>query len=127
MSRTIQSYFSTKSHAEAVKSSLAAYETESLEIGELANPYDEDEAVAVIVPIPGTATSTASGVSGSPAGTPGMTTGVLGANISGNHAESIPGTGKNLQGMRYVLSVKVKEEDYNEVVNIIYRNMGKIA
>ncbi|HEY0829110.1 MAG TPA: hypothetical protein VGE40_13505 [Bacilli bacterium] len=109
MSRSIQAYFPTENEAEAVKTLLQTYETQTLEVSALdgGNGYGAD-GVPLIVPF---AASNMTGTSGT-----GMFNGVGAVNDYD----------KSIDNMRYVLSAKVKDEDYETIVDVIHDNKGKI-
>ncbi|MBP1991416.1 hypothetical protein [Paenibacillus eucommiae] len=124
MSKPIQAYFSTESDAESARISLMIFNIDLLEVGELGD--GRPEGVRFVVPIiagsgSGIATGTGMGTLGADAGAVGTaasTTPVVG-DLDKN--EPI-----DYDKLRYVLSGKVREQDYPEIVRIIHRNKGHV-
>ncbi len=118
MTRPIQAYFPTESGAEAVKTFLQTYKTQRLEVSVLGgdNGFGTD-GVPFMVPfvtdnVMGTSgTGTFNGIGAAPLAVNGF--------INNDDDQSI-------DNMRYVLSAKVMDEDYETVVDVIHDNKGKI-
>jgi len=96
MLKSIQAYFPTESDEEAVRTSLISYETEMMEVSSLG---DIEE-------------------------------GHSDANQSAdNSVFAAMGNGGNKSGhksMKYVLSTKVKEEDYEAIMEVIHQGHGEL-
>ncbi|NHN30862.1 hypothetical protein [Paenibacillus agricola] len=118
MSKHIQAYFHTENEAEHVRILLQTYNIEALEVGKLDDGYQGDR--RVIVPVFGVGSDTTSGT-----GVTGNETGVAPAAVMGG----VDDDDLDMDGHRnlhYVLSVKVQEEDYEEIRNLIRRNSGHV-
>lgn len=96
MLKSIQAYFPTESDAEAVKTSLISYETEMMEVSSLG---DTEE--------------------GHPDANQSDDTSVIGVMVNG-------GNQSDHKSMKYVLSTKVKEEDYEAIMEVIHQGHGKL-
>lgn len=142
MTKRIQAYFKTEDEAEGARTSLQVYATEQLEVGELETGVGRDKHILLpFVPNNG-GTGTTSGTGGlgvagvgTPQGVPIVPVitdndrgEVASADINGNreggilNAEDV--SSADLDDLRYVLSCKVNDEEYNDVVNKIRQNGG---
>ncbi|NGZ73698.1 hypothetical protein [Saccharibacillus alkalitolerans] len=146
MSKHIQAYFKTESEAEGARMSLMTFNTEQLEVGELQGGvgYGNDgngggRVVVPLVPLSGT---TNAGFNGGAA--------VGGGSTIGEHAVPVPAhresgdlggqpideddlddnyenaSDDDLKDLTHTLSVKVKDEDFRDVVRKIRRNHGYV-
>ncbi|WP_211747558.1 hypothetical protein [Paenibacillus sp. Marseille-Q4541] len=141
MTKMIQAYFRTEDEAEGARTSLQVYATEQLEVGALESNIGRENRILIpFVPnntVGGTGTSGGAGVAGmgTVQGTPVVPIitdnerdEVAAADINGNreggilNAEGI--SSDDLDDLHYVLSCKVKEDEYNDVVNKIRQNGG---
>lgn len=142
MSKRIQAYFRTENEAEGARTSLQVYATEQLEVGALESGVGREKHILLpFVPNNG-GSGTASGTGGVGVAGAGSAQGVpivpvitnddrgevASADINGNreggilNAEDV--SSADLDDLRYVLSCKVKDEEYNDVVNKIRQNGG---
>lgn len=149
MSKHIQAYFKTESEAEGARMSLMTFTTEQLEVGELqggvgygGNNGGTGRVVVPLVPLSGT---TNAGFNGGAVGS-----GSAGSMI-GDQAVPVPAhsesgdiggqpidkkdvaednyddaSDKDLRDLSYTLSVKVKDEDYKDVVRKLRNNNGYV-
>ncbi|WIV18437.1 hypothetical protein QPK24_18905 [Paenibacillus polygoni] len=145
MSKRIQAYFRTEDEAEGARTSLQVYATEQLEVGALESAIGRER--HILLPfVPNSAGSgAASGTGGvGVTGTGGSAQGlpivpvitdedpkeVVSADVNGNreggilNAEDV--SSADLGDLRYVLSCKVNDEEYNDVVNKIRQNGGYV-
>ncbi|WP_431087335.1 hypothetical protein [Paenibacillus sp. 8b26] len=153
MAKQIQAYFRTEDEAEGARASLQVYRTEHLEVGALDDALGRDTRVLIpLVPYNNTGAASMSGAAG--AAIPAA--GVYGENIipevengeagrgparrdlnedrSGTtdhdtgllHATDVYINGDQDE-LRYVLSAKVNDADYDEVVHKLRSNRGYIA
>jgi hypothetical protein len=118
MSKPVQAYFNTESEAEDAKILLQTLAVDMLEIGETGDEYLNG--VRFIVPFFAS--------EGTLGGTGAMNTG---AGVAVTNTTPIVGdldTNKreNLDNLRYVLSGKVRNEDFDEAVTMIQRNNGHV-
>lgn len=132
MSKMIQAYFRTEDDAEGARTSLLAYKTEQLEVGALQEGLSSRAHLLVpIVPW------TTNGDGGS-AGTNGFFGGgpVVGVRpprdtlpndaaadhepVTADAADEL--TDSDYDGLRYVLSAQVQDEDYEEIVQKLREN-----
>ena len=130
MSKLIQAYFRTEDEAEGARTTLMTYHTEQLEVGALQGGIDRG--VNVLVPLIPWGT-------GAGTGTPGTgnigTVGAHGAVIStrspvsddsglsdDDFVETDDWKDSDFDELRYVLSVKVNDEDYEEIVQKLRKN-----
>lgn len=115
MTQSIQAYFRTENDAEDVRILLQKYDTEWLEIGELLGEGGVD---SLTVPL-------AAGIQPDGSGSTGAVT------LAGSSAGLDPLFGASLDDeadrYHYVLSVQVKDEDYDEVVQVIESNKGYVS
>jgi len=117
MLKSIQAYFPTENEAESVKTSLQSYETDTVEVSRLGDTHEKEALEAsrdTEVRIFGVSNNNTSGAAGSGIGNRGNIV-LAGENDPNNHNSD-----------KYVLSVKVKEEDYDAILEIIHENQGKL-
>lgn len=133
MSKLIQAYFRTEDDAEGARTSLLAYNTEQLEVGALQEGISSR--TNLLVPLVPWTTNTGGGGSSA-------TTGVFGGgpvmgvaplrdtSPTGAATDQEPATadavddlmGNDNDELRYVLSAKVQDEDYEEIVQKLREN-----
>jgi hypothetical protein len=118
MFKPIQAYFNTESEAEDAKILLQTLAADMLEVGETGDEHLNG--VRFIVPF------TAS--EGTLGGTSSMNTGVGAAvtNTTPKVGDLDTNKRENLDNLRYVLSGKVKDEDFDQAVTMIQRNNGHV-
>lgn len=110
MLKSIQAYFPTENEAEAVKALLVSYETEKVEVSRLeGNGLNETVPVAAI----------------------GQPDAILTAGVNNGFHGGVVIGGTDLDtdskhNYKYVLSTKVKNEDYDEIVDLIHENLGEL-
>ncbi|GGN97434.1 hypothetical protein [Saccharibacillus kuerlensis] len=145
MSKHLQAYFKTESEAEGARMSLMAFNTEQLEVGELQGGQGfggtGGRVVVPLIPLSGTtnagynAGAAGSGGSGSMIGDQAVP--VPGHRSSGDlggqpiDEEEVDSTYENaseedLRNLTYTLSVKVKDEDYRDIVRKLRQNHGYV-
>lgn len=117
MSKHIQAYFNTESEAEHVRTLLQTYNVEGLEVGRLDGGYKGDS--RVIVPIYGVGFDTSAGT-----GVTGNGAGIAPAAVVSGIDDDLDLDGHHK--LEYVLSVKVLEEDYEEIRNLVRHNRGHV-
>ncbi|GAK42284.1 hypothetical protein TCA2_4776 [Paenibacillus sp. TCA20] len=141
MSKRIQAYFRTEDDAEGARISLHAFATEQLEVGELDSSIGRSNRILVpLVPYNNVGGVNTTGAVGTAAGT--QTEGIVpvvsdrnpdeptAADRNGNreggllNAEDV--FTDDYDNLHYVLSVKVKDEEYEEVVNKIRSKGGYV-
>ncbi|GAB6929399.1 hypothetical protein JCM10914A_33820 [Paenibacillus sp. JCM 10914] len=146
MSKQIQAYFRTEDDAEGARTTLLTYNTEHLEVGRLENRIRSGGNILVpIVPWTnsGTAGSTAGattiGAPGGVVGAPGLIVGATNRErdiaedraVDGDDAqdaETTTGwreadvTDSDYGDLSYALSVKVRDEDYENIVHELRAN-----
>jgi len=148
MSKHIQAYFKTESEAEGARMSLMTFSTEQLEVGELQGGVgyggDRGSTGRVVVPLVPLSGTTNAGFNGGAVGS-----GSAGSMI-GDQAVPVPAhnessdlggqpidknearetyenaSDKDLRDLTYTLSVKVKDEDYLDVVRKLRNNNGYV-
>lgn len=132
MSRPIQAYFHTENEAEDVRIKLQTYRVEQVEIGELDEAPDRDTPLLPVA-VAGAGTVPAGvGYAGSEAG-PIAATGAaaagayLGFRTLDEAGHDKDGDGSDDRELRYALSARVAEEQYDEVVEMIRRHQGHVA
>lgn len=142
MTKMIQAYFRTEDEAEGARASLQVYETEQLEVGTLgASVGREKHILFPFVPNNG-GMGTFSGTGGAGVAGVGTAQGVpvipvitdnereeaASADVNGNREGGILNaqdvSSADLDDLRYVLSCKVKDKEYNDVVNKIRQSGG---
>ncbi len=120
MSRLIQAYFRTENDAEDARILLQPFATENLEIGELG---ERSEGRRFILPF-------AAGAAGAGMGTTGDGVGMAVAGVAPFAAinelnDTVEKAGDvDLDDLNYVLSAKVKDEEYDQIVQVIRSNNG---
>ncbi|MCM3272523.1 hypothetical protein [Paenibacillus elgii] len=135
MSRPIQAYFHTENEAEDVRIKLQTYRVEQVEIGQLDEAPDRDMPLLfpIAIAVVGTGTIPAGvGYAGSEAGliaaTGAATAGAyLGFRTLDEAGHDKDGDGVDDRELRYALSAKVAEEQYDEIVDLIRRHQGHVA
>jgi hypothetical protein len=117
MSITIQAYFNTENEAEDAKILLQTLAADMLEVGETGD--GQLDAVRFIMPF------------GAAIGTEG--TGAIHAGAGASNTNTAPivddletSVREDLDQLRYVLSGKVRDEDYEQAVAMIHRNNGYV-
>ncbi|MFB6364207.1 hypothetical protein ACFCP7_09105 [Paenibacillus elgii] len=133
MSKAIQAYFHTENDAEDVRIKLQTYRVEQVEIGELDEAADRDTPLLFPIAIAGAGTIPVGvGYAGSEAGPIAAT----GAAVAGDYlgfrtldeaGHDQDGDGVDDRKLRYVLSTKVAEEQYDEIVDLIRYHRGHVA
>lgn len=117
MTQPIQAYFRTENDAEDVRILLQKYDTEELEIGVMQGEGGVD---SLTVPL-------AAGIQPDGSGSTGAVT------LAGSSAGFDPLLGAlddeedEADQYHYVLSVQVKDEEYDEVVQVIENNKGYVS
>ncbi|WP_339271638.1 hypothetical protein MKY48_08375 [Paenibacillus sp. FSL W8-0187] len=143
MSRQIQAYFRTEDDAEGARTRLLTYNTEQLEVGQLQDPVRGGGNILVpLVPWGNsgtggaTAGATTMGAPGGVVGAPGVIVGSRDADDSRDKAQDRPHgddtlgdawreadvTDRDYDDLRYTLSVKVRDEDYDQIVHDLRAN-----
>ncbi|AYB45762.1 hypothetical protein [Paenibacillus lautus] len=141
MSRQIQAYFRTEDDAEGARTRLLTYNTEQLEVGQLQDSVRGGGNILVpLVPWGNagtggaTAGATTMGAPGGVVGAPGV---IVGARDTSRDiaqdqlgSDDLPGDGwreadvtdGDYDDLRYTLSVKVRDEDYDQIVHDLRAN-----
>ncbi|WP_018887754.1 hypothetical protein [Paenibacillus massiliensis] len=138
MSKLIQAYFRTEDEAEAARYSLQAYQTSDVEVGALESSLGRDKRLLIpIVPYNTTGSMTGGAVGGisAPGSTGPDSVSVVSTNDfkearsrDDDRDDEVPSnpvlldaddvySSEHNDDLRYVLSVKVAESDYDQVVN----------
>lgn len=136
MSKQIQAYFRTEDEAEGARTSLMAYSTENLEVGQLQEAVGRANILVPLVPwntggVGGVTTGT--GAVGGVAAAPGA---LVGTRITSDldRSEDVPTTDNDkwvdpetftdtdFSELKYVLSAKVSDEDYEDIVRALRSN-----
>lgn len=145
MSKHIQAYFKTESEAEGARMSLMTFTTEQLEVGELQGGVGSGgsggRVVVPMVPMSGTGTGGFSGTAGG-SGSPGSMVGDQAIPVPGHRDSGDLGgqpidqkeaddnyedaSDTDLRDLTYTLSVKVKDEDYRDVVRKLRNSNGYV-
>ncbi|MCM3785583.1 hypothetical protein M3231_21695 [Neobacillus mesonae] len=141
MSKRIQAYFRTEDDAEGARTSLQVFATEQLEVGTLDSSIGRSSRILIpLVPQNNVGGVNSTGAVGTAAGTqaeaviPVVTDrdrdDVAAANINGNreggllNAEDV--SSDDYDDLRYVLSAKVRDDEYDQIVNKIRSNGGYV-
>ncbi|SEF60918.1 hypothetical protein [Paenibacillus sp. UNC499MF] len=140
MSKHIQAYFRTENEAEDVRIRLQTYSVEQLEVGETQGSVSRTGLIAP--PAFAGGTSGAVGVPGATIGTSPSPGGFIPVRAAedrhdpdrtirgeddGPLADLIFGDGDDdADNLRYVLTAKVRDSDYTEIVEIIRSNKGYV-
>lgn len=138
MTRKVQAYFRTENEAEGAKTALIAYKVEGLEVWPLTDPIGNDRNILFpIVPFGNTSVAAGTvgtlGTASTPAASTIMVSGLavpesrndeddyyevdeeqISANVADGELED-----GDLNDLHYVMELKVAEENYNEVVEIL--------
>lgn len=123
MDKRIQAYFRTESEAESVRIKLKKYETKDMLMDELGEPMGADD--RLLVPLAAAAPTSSAGVAGSNYGAGGVIPQRgLGAYVGMHEAEEATDHDGEPHNLHFVISAKVKKEDYDEVVKTIRSNHG---
>lgn len=134
MSRQIQAYFRTEDDAEGARTTLLTYSTEQLEVGQLQDPVRGGGNILVpLVPWGNSGTggattgATTMGAPGGVVGAPGVIVGSRDASrdraedrpdsddVNGSGWREADVTDRDYDDLSYVLSVKVRDEDYDQI------------
>jgi hypothetical protein len=118
MTKPIQAYFNTENEAEDARILLQTLAADMLEVGETGD--DHLNGVRFLVPFAAS--------EGTIGGTGAINTG---AGVAATNTTPIVGDldthrRDNLGSLRYVLSGKIREEDFDEAVSMIQRNNGHV-
>lgn len=150
MTQQIQAYFRTEDEAEGARTSLLAYRAENLEVGKLESALGRDTRVLIPLVPYNTAgsmnTGGVAGVAGAPGGANHIVPTVEDADkslsqenlnedrgVDSTQSDSILDTtdvytnGDYYDKLHYVLSAKVADADYDEIVNKLRSNYAYIA
>lgn len=140
MSKQIQAYFRTEDEAEGARTSLLTYHTEQLEVGQLQDPIRSGTNILVpLVPWNNSGTAGATmgaGTAAAPGGVIGAPGVVIGGDraLTGDLAEDRADgdrtdgwreadvTDRDYGELKYALSVKVRDEDYDAIVHKLRAN-----
>ncbi|SEB44817.1 hypothetical protein [Paenibacillus sp. GP183] len=118
MTRPVQAYFNTESEAEDAKILLQTLAADMLEVGETGDEHLNG--VRFIAPFTvAQGTLGGSGAINTGAGAAITNTTPIVGDLDTNKRE-------NLNDLRYVLSGKVRDEDFDEAVTMIQRNNGHV-
>jgi hypothetical protein len=117
MSKSIQAYFNTENEAEDAKILLQTLAADMLEVEETGE--EELEGVRFIMPFAEAAGTMENGAMRHSAGAAILHTAPAAGDLDAGESE-------NLDHLRYVLSGKVRDIDFDEAVAIIYRNHGHV-
>ncbi|WP_068774709.1 hypothetical protein [Paenibacillus sp. FJAT-26967] len=133
MSKHIQAYFRTENDAEDVRIRLQTYQAEQIEVGETEGL---DRQTGILAPFGYAGTSGNIAVPGTPVGTSSGPAGFAAVNngeaehdpdkIVRGQNDSLFGGDDDYENLRYVLSAKVPENDYQEIVELIRNNNGYV-
>lgn len=145
MSRQIQAYFRTEDEAEGARTKLLTYNTEQLEVGELQDSLRNGGHILVpLVPWSNSGTGGAtSGVNGmgAPGGVVGAPGVIVGArdtslDVDSDHPDSHDAhrdgwreadvADGDYDDLHYTLTVKVRDEDYEQIVHDLRANNGYV-
>ncbi|TDF91242.1 hypothetical protein [Paenibacillus piri] len=124
MSRGIQSYFHTENEAEDVRVLLAKYDTDMLEVG-IRDDGTRRNGRTLIFPLAADITPNGTGATMAGATAAVTDNGAGLAPLLG--ADDLDGGSDEWDRLHYVLSVRVNDSDYEEVVHLIRRNGGYVA
>ncbi|OBZ19234.1 hypothetical protein A8L34_06855 [Bacillus sp. FJAT-27264] len=133
MARRIQAYFKTEDDALGAKTALIAYNVEGLEVWPLNDRLGQDSRFLLpVIPLGNSALAaggfSTSGTSGAPGagaalvastGIPESVEDVESRGIEGNTGEEGELSDEELGELRYIMELKVDEDRYNEVIQIL--------
>ena len=143
MTRRIQAYFSTESAAEGAKTSLIPYGVEGMEVSALTDPLDNgaNNRRNILIPLGSTTNTASTGAGGvyAAGGATGMGSGAaivpaVAADDDLNRTDEVRAdevrtegevhrgeelTSSDLEHLHYVMDLKVAENQYNEVVEVL--------
>ncbi|MFC3745362.1 hypothetical protein [Paenibacillus sp. GCM10012306] len=133
MARRIQAYFKTEDDALGAKTALIAYNVEGLEVWPLDDRPGQDRRFLLpVIPLGNSALAAGgfsiSGTSGAPGagaalvastGIPETVDDAESRGLSGNAGEDNELSDEELGELRYIMELKVEEDRYNEVIQIL--------
>lgn len=144
MTKHIQAYFRTEDEAEGARTSLQTFRTEHLEVGQLDSAVGRDKRIMVpLVPYNtagGVGTNGAMGVGASP-GVPASENVIPvvsnvdrdtergsrdNVNEDGDLLDAADVFSGDYDDLRYVLSAKVRDEDYEEIIHKLRSNQAYV-
>ncbi|SEK70350.1 hypothetical protein [Paenibacillus sp. OK003] len=144
MTKHIQAYFRTEDEAEGARTSLQTFRTEHLEVGQLDSAVGRDKRIMVpLVPYNtagGVGTNRAMGVGAAP-GVPASENVIpvvsnvdrdtergsrQNVNEDGDLLDAADVSSGDYDDLRYVLSAKVRDEDYEEIIHKLRSNQAYV-